>query len=277
MEPGRLTQGSFARHIAPRAAEALVFALPGAAGVALGAAGWRWRWFDTTPAGLLLLALETALAAVALLSLWLALRERVTRRRRAIEQIGRELRYLAPWAGPEGVLRKTGLIRDLNALGAAPRDLRGAALEGADLSACDLRGADLRGADLRGADLQAARLDGADLSGAHLAEADLSRASLTGLNARGASFAGAALVKAELAGADLCRADLVNANLHGAGLNGVSLERARFAAPDASPFGSAIHPSVDDWIRERLDARGYYRSDARGDGVPAPARKAEAG
>lgn len=277
MEPGRRTPGSPARRIPPRAVEALVFALPGLLCAALGAAGWRWRWFDTTPHGLLLLALETALAAVALLSLWLALRDRVTRRRRAIERIGQELRYLAPWPGPEGVLRKVGLIRELNALGAAPLDLHGAALDGADLAACDLRGTDLSGADLSGANLQGARMDGACLSGAHLAEADLSRASLARVNARGACFAGAALVKAELSEADLSRADLMNANIHGAELRGVSLERARFAQPDASPFGSAIHPSVDDWIRERLDARGYFRGEARGDGTPAPARQAEAG
>jgi uncharacterized protein YjbI with pentapeptide repeats len=251
--------------------------LPACAALALCAAGWHWQWFDTGPVGLLLLALEGALLNVALLSLFLDVRNRLTARQQTIARIARELRHLAPWDGNEGVLRKAGLIRDLNALGTTPRDLRQAMLRGADLTGCDLRGADLRGADLSRANLQGVLLDGADLSDADLSQANLALASLAGVNGRGCTFEGAALTKANLAGAMLSRATLVHANLHGTDLRTATLERARFAEPDTGPFGPALHPSVDDWIRERLDARGYFSPAAPlGDAPPRP-RKARAG
>jgi uncharacterized protein YjbI with pentapeptide repeats len=236
----------------------LLPAVPTLAALILGAAGARWGWFDHGTPGMLLLVLEGALANVAVLAAFLEVRERVTHRRQHLALYARELRHLRAWDSAEGILRKVGLIRDLNALGAAPRDLQLAVLAGADLPGCDLRGACLRGADLRGANLQGALLDGADLTDADLSEANLALASLTGISARGVNLEGAALTKALLGQANLSRANLVNTNLHGTDLRTVTLDRARFAEQDAAHFGQALHPSVDDWIRERLDARGHY-------------------
>ena len=218
------------------------------------------------PATLALLA-QGALFNAFLLVLFLDLRERAQRRRRSLERLQRELRYFRTWSGEEGILRKVGLIRDLNALGAVPEDLQQAALPGADLSGAQLQGAPLREADLRGANLQGVRLDGADLWGADLAGANLTFATLTGTNFRGCNLRDAVLSKADLAGANLHRADLVNANVEGVELGTSRLKRARFAA--GREFHESIHPSVEDWIRERLDSRGFYT------GAPAEGRKPE--
>jgi uncharacterized protein YjbI with pentapeptide repeats len=277
MEPGEFPVPTRARRRLWVGAAWLLPAVPALAALALGATGARWGWFDRGTPGLLLLVLEGALANVALLAAFLEVRERVTRRRQHLALYARELRHLRAWDSDEGILRKAGLIRDLNALGAAPRDLGQAVLAGADLAGCDLRGACLRGANLRGANLQGALLDGADLTGADLAEANLALASMSGISARGVNLEGAALTKATLTGANLSRANLVNANLHGTDMRRVALERARFAEPDSGAFGQTPHASVDDWIRERLDARGYYS--AGGAAAPAgrPSGKARAG
>ena len=183
---------------------------------------------------------------------------RLTRRRAAVERLGRELGYLRTWPGPEGVLRKEGLIRNLNALGVAPVELGEAVLAGARLDGADLRGTRLRGADLRGAQLQGAQLAGADLWGAELAEANLSHAGLQGANLRGAGLENATLVKADLSGANLHRANLVNANLEGVRLEGVRLTRARFALREPG-LPPVVHASIEDWVRERLDEAGCYQ------------------
>lgn len=216
-----------------------------------GAGGW----------GTLALLAQGALINVALFAAYLALRERWMRDDDEIARLERELRYLRAWAGEEGRLRKVGLIRDLNALGAVPAHLEQVVLAEADLSGADLRGSALREGDLRGANLQGARLDGADLWGADLAGANLTLASLAGATLRGCILRDAQLPKANLEGANLHRADLVNANVEGARLAEANLERARFATTGdggQGEFPQAIHSSVEDWIRERLDERGFY-------------------
>ena len=201
----------------------------------------------------------------------LAVRGRVLRREALRDQWQRELRYLAAWAGEEGILRKAGLIRDLSAMQTEGLSLSQVLLAGADLRGCHLAGADLRGADLRRANLQGAVLDAADLTGADLSEANLGMASLKGATLRGCTLDGANLAKAELDGASLVRAQLVNANVHGVDLSRTLLDRTRFALREASDFAAQVHPSVEDWIRERLDGRGYYTPDA------GPAGNVEAG
>jgi hypothetical protein len=243
-----------------------LWAVPSALALALGWAGVAWGWFERGPAGLLLLALEGALLNLALLAAFLELRGRLTERGARRRRFEQELSHLRAWAGEEGALRKAGLIRDLNALGATALDLEQAILRGAGLAGSNLKGARLTSADLRGADLQGAVLDGADLFGADLTEANLALASLRGANLRGCILEGAALTKADLTGANLSRAVLVNANLHGANLTDVALERARFAVRDAGRFEQTVHPSVDDWIRARLDPKGYFQAEGgRGD------------
>ncbi|HUJ77018.1 MAG TPA: pentapeptide repeat-containing protein, partial [bacterium] len=201
---------------------------------------------------------EAGLVTAALLTLLLWLREALTERQRQQDQWQRELRHLAPWAGEEGILRKVGLIRDLNLLDAAPATLEQAMLAGADLRGCNLRGCQLKGANLSRSDLQGAVLDGASLWDADLSGANLSLASLKNATLRGCNLEGANLAKANLAGANLNRANLVNANLYGAHLEGASLVRARFALRQPGGLEEALHASVEDWIRARLDARGYY-------------------
>jgi hypothetical protein len=96
------------------------------------------------------------------------------------------------------------------------------------------------------------------LTGADLSEANLGMASLKQAKLRGCALEGANLAKAELAGANLVSARLVNANVFGIDFSRVRLDRTRFALTEASDFGAQVHPSVEDWIRERLDERGYY-------------------
>jgi uncharacterized protein YjbI with pentapeptide repeats len=217
------------------------------------------------------LLVQGALLNVALFAAYLALRERWMRQEDEAARLQNELRYLRAWSGEEGRLRKAGLIRDLNALGAVPLHLEQTWLAGADLSGADLRGCALRESDLRGANLQGARLDGADLWGADLTGANLTLASLHRATLRGCALRDAQLPKANLESANLHRADLVNANLEGARLEGANLERARFAMgdADAGEFPEAIHPSVEDWIREKLDERGCYLG---GEGGDTPAK-----
>jgi uncharacterized protein YjbI with pentapeptide repeats len=215
--------------------------------------------------------LNTLLTAAVLLA-W----ERLRRTRRLREALRGELRHLRHLATDEGVQRKAGLLRDLNALGAVPAELDGCELERADLRGVRLAGCSLRGARLAGADLQGAVLDGADLFGGVLAGANLSLASLRGANLRGCDLDGAALIKADLQHANLHRANLVHTDLHGAALEGARLNLARFARPEEGAYQLALHPSVEDWIRARLDDEGRYR-----DALPVPQRRpqplAEAG
>jgi uncharacterized protein YjbI with pentapeptide repeats len=207
---------------------------------------------------------------VALLLGW----ERVRRRGRLREALLRELAHLRPWSGEEGMLRKAGMLRDLNALGAAPAELDGCELEGADLRGVRLSGCSLRGANLAGADLQGAVLDGADCFGAALAGANLALASLRGASLRGCDLDGAMLAKADLEGANLQRASLVHTNLQAARLAGARLSQARFLRPEAGGFQLTVHPSVEDWIRARLDAEGRYRPDGEPPPQPAPRHRA---
>ena len=231
-------------------------------------AAWAGGLYGAADWAALALLAQGALLNVALFAAYLALRERWARRDDEAERLQRELRYLRAWAGEEGRLRKAGLIRDLNALGAVPAHLEQIVLAGADLSGVDLRGCALRESDLRGANLQGARLDGADLWGADLGGANLTLASLQGATLRGCVLRDAQLPKSNLEGANLHRADLVNANIEGARLEGANLERARFATAGEGgqgEFPQAIHSSVEDWIRERLDERGCYAGEeARG-------------
>jgi hypothetical protein len=215
-------------------------------------------WYADPPLSNVLLIVQGAVLNVSLFAGYLALRERAGRRGAEIAMLERELRYLRAWGGEEGRLRKAGLIRDLNALGVVPEHLEQCVLANADLSGCDLRGACLREANLRGANLQGARLDGADLWGADLSGTNLTLATLAGATLRGCTLRNAQLAKANLEGANLHRAELVNANIEGARLEGANLERARFADGPQGELSSAIHSSVEDWIRERLDERGQY-------------------
>lgn len=235
---------------------------------------WSAGLYGAAEWATLALLAQGALLNVALFAGYLALRERWMRREDEVARMLSELRYLRAWAGEEGRLRKTGLIRDLNALGAVPAHLEQIVLAGADLSGADLRGCALRESDLRGANLQGARLDGADFWGADLTGANFTLASLRGATLRGCALRDAQLPKANLESANLHRADLVNANIEGARLEGANLERARFAMGDASAgeFPEAIHPSVEDWIREKLDDRGCYVA-ASPERDPSPAKR----
>jgi uncharacterized protein YjbI with pentapeptide repeats len=224
---------------------------------ALGSAGWP-----------LLATLATgALLSGGVVLGGLALRGRLLRREALRDQWQRELRYLAAWASEEGILRKAGLIRDLTTLQSEPLALAQVLLPGADLRGCHLARADLRGADLRGANLQGAVLDDADLTGADLSDANLGMASLKQAKLKGCTLEGANLAKAELEGASLSRARLVNANVHGVDFRRTLLDRTRFALSEASDFAAQLHPTVEDWIREGLDSRGYYIGTAESVGL----------
>jgi uncharacterized protein YjbI with pentapeptide repeats len=208
--------------------------------------------------GLLLTLLVGALLNSGIVLGALALRRHSAEREALREQWQRELRHLASWGSEEGILRKAGLIHDLSTLKTSGLALGQMLLSGADLRGCHLAHADLRGADLKGVNLQGAVLDHADLSGADLTEANLAMVSLAGAMLRGCALQGANLSKSEMAGANLARANLVNANVHGVDLAATTLDRTRFALREASNFAAEVHPSVEDWIRERLDGRGYY-------------------
>lgn len=246
-----LYRGRWAKRGAWLLGLAVLAAATGAAWQAgfLGGEGWR---------ALILLGLG-ALINLLLLAAYLHTREILGRKGEYEALCLRELRYYRLWSADEGILRKVGLIRDLNDSGIVPRELEQIVLPGADLRGIDLSGCSLRGADLREADLQGADLDGADLWGADLSGASLNLASLRGANLRGCRLRGATLLKAKLDGANLHRADLVNANLEGADLEKARLDRARFADGATGELQRAPHHSVEDWIRERLDAKGYYR------------------
>ncbi|HKI98208.1 MAG TPA: pentapeptide repeat-containing protein [bacterium] len=207
----------------------------------------------------LVVLLNTVLTAALLLG-W----ERVRRRPRLRDALLRELGHLRSWATEEGVLRKAGLLRDLNALGAVPPELEGCELEGADLRGVRLAGCSLRGANLAGADLQGAVLDGADCFGVALAGANLALASLREASLRGCDLDGAMLAKADLRGANLHRASLAHANLQGALLAGARLAQARFLRPEEGGFQLTVHPTVEDWIRARLDGEGRYQEETTG-------------
>ncbi len=250
--------------------EVLALALLGA-GLALGLAGTALGVLGGSGWGLFGSMISGAVLTGGVVLSGLAVRGRVLRREALRDQWQRELRYLAAWSSEEGILRKAGLIRDLSALQTVGLPLEQMLLAGADLSGCILARADLRGADLRRANLQGAVLDAADLTGADLTEANLGMASLKGATLRGCTLEGANLAKAELEGASLARAYLVNANVHGVDFTHTLLDRTRFALREASDFAAQVHPSVEDWIRERLDGRGFYTQGA------ATADKGEAG
>ena len=221
---------------------------------------WGWRAGLLAPDGgrTLFLLAAGGLFNLLLLATYLTLDERFTRRSRDTARARRELRLLLGMGSAEGVLRKQLLIRELNAAGAGALELEQAALPEADLAGADLRGCNLRAANLRAANLQGARLAGADLFGADLRAANLSMADLRAANLRSADLAAAQLVKAQLAGADLQRANLVDANLEGVPLAHAHLHKARFARREPDTLDQALHPSVDDWIRARLDERGFF-------------------
>lgn len=220
--------------------------------------GWRGGLLQGQYLVVLYFVLLGVFFNVALLAtfFWLWMNLNSKRERRI--QYNQELRYLRAWGGEEGRLRKQGLIRELNALGAVPNDLEQAVLAGADLAGANLRGCNLRGADLSEANLRGADLDGADLWGADLSGAKLNMASLRSANLRSANLENAELEKAQLTGANFHRCNLVNANLHGSDLSRVRLERARFGARPEGAFQQTVHSSVEDWIRERLDEKGFY-------------------
>lgn len=237
------------------------------AGGALGVGGTAGGLLSANGWGLLATLVTGALLSGGVVLGGLAMRGRLLRHEALRDQWQRELRYLAGWSSEEGILRKAGLIRDLSQLRIEGLSLAQVLLPGADLRGCYLTGADLRGADLRRADLQGAVLDEADLTGADLSEANLGLASLKLAKLRGCVLEGANLAKAELAGANLVRARLVNANVFGIDFRRVLLDRTRFALSEVSDFAAQVHPSVEDWIRERLDERGYYMLAASVEGL----------
>ena len=191
-----------------------------------------------------------------------------TEKGRTVRQLLGGLRHLRLLDSEAGVLRKTGMIRDLNALEQNPPELEGCLLPGADLRGVMLDGCDLRGANLRGADLQGASLAGANLFGADLTGANLTFANLHGANLRGADLEAARLNKADLRQCNLHRANLVDADLNRARLEGATLDKARFLPEGGDPLRHGVHPSVEDWIRAKLDHRGRFRPD-REDGERA--------
>ena len=233
-----------------------------AAGAGLGAAGAALGVLGTAGWGLLGALLVGALLNAGVVLGALSFRRGREERDALREQWQRELRHLAAWGSEEGILRKAGLIHDLSTLKAEGLALGQMRLGGADLRGCHLARADLRGADLKGANLQGAVLDGADLGGADLTDANLSLTSLRDAGLRGCALEGATLAKADVTGATLIRANLVQANVHGVDFSTAVLERTRFAVREAGDFAAQVHPSVEDWIRERLDARGFYTNRA---------------
>ncbi|MEE8435391.1 MAG: pentapeptide repeat-containing protein [bacterium] len=246
-----------------------------AAGLFLPAGGCSAQWLEGTVTRLELLltiggflAIQAVVLAVVFTALFrvllpFALRgwEARTEKARTIRQLLGELRHLRLLDSEAGVLRKTGMIRDLNALDEIPPELEGCLLSGADLRGVALDGCDLRGAKLSGADLQGASLAGAELFGADLAGANLTFANLHGANLRGAGLEGARLNKADLRNCNLHRANLVDADLNRARLEGATLDKARFLPEGGDPLRHGVHPSVEDWIRARLDYRGIFRPD----------------
>ena len=222
--------------------------------------GWWLDLLGPLPVRTIYLVVLTAAAnALAFVAL-LAIAERLTWRRRERRRCQRELGYFLTVGGREGSTRVQGLVRELNELGATPRSLAGALLPGIDLSGADLTGTSLRGAQLPEANLHGAELAGAELFGCDLTGAMLSLANLQGANLRSSNLTGAKLVKARLTGADLQRAVLVDANVDGVELAQVSLELAQFARPDGDEIPQSLHPSVEDWVRERLDPEGRFRT-----------------
>ena len=193
----------------------------------------------------------------ALLPVW----NRWSEWRRLRDALQRELRHLLPGETEEARLRKVGLIRDLNELGWLPAVLEEVMLPGADLRGVRLDGCNLRSARLEGADLQGASLNGADLFGADLSGANLALSSLRDADLRGCNLEGARLTKARLEGATLRRANLINADIQGVEMEHVRLDRSRFAAGGGAGSLARVHPSVEDWIRARLDGKGYYREE----------------
>ena len=221
-------------------------------------AAWRTELLAAAHLAILYAVVLGAFLNVLLFSLLLWGWARATEKRRRILRYREELGYLRSWSGEEGRRRKTGLIRALNELDAAPRELENAVLARADLKGANLRGCNLKNADLRRADLQGALLDGADLRGADLSGANLSRAGLSRANLRGCNLEDAELAKVRMDEANLHRANLVNANLYGTDLARVRLERARFAVRGEGGLLREVHSSVEDWVRERLDEHGLY-------------------
>lgn len=237
-------------------------------GVLLHGSGCSASWLDAPVTRVdLLLGIGGVLAVQALLLgvlfsvlLPFALRrwEARTEKTRTIRQLLGGLRHFRLLESEAGVLRKTGMIRDLNALDEIPPELEGCLLPGADLRGVALDGCNLRGARLSGADLQGASLAGTELFGADLSGANLTFANLHGANLRGATLEEARLNKADLRGANLHRANLVNADLNRARLDGAILDKASFLPKGGDPLRHGVHPSVEDWIRARLDARGRF-------------------
>lgn len=242
-----------------------------AAGVLLHGGGCSASWLDAPVTGVeLLLGIVGVLAVQALLLgvlfsvlLPFALRrwDARTERTRTLRQMLGELRHLRLLDSEADVLRKAGMIRDLNALDEIPLELEACLLTGADLRGVALDGCNLRGAKLSGADLQGASLAGAELFGADLSGANLTFANLNGANLRGANLEEARLNKADLRGANLHRATLVNADLNRARLDGAILDKASFLPKGGDPLRHGVHPSVEDWIRARLDTRGRFLPD----------------
>lgn len=213
-----------------------------------------------------LLLLQAGLVVLALPRLLRSWERRAARERR-IERLHEGLRHFRLWDDPAGVIRKVGIILDLNALQIVPHELEGTLLPGADLRGARLEGCQMRGVVLTGADLQGASLAGADLFGAELAGANLTFANLDGANLRGSNLEGARLNKAGLTGANLHRANLLDADLSRARLKDAVLDKARFGNGLPEPLRQGVHPSVEDWVRARLDHEGRYQPDAE---TPAP-------
>ncbi len=220
--------------------------------------GWRSGNLGAIPEQTILLLVTGGLLNVIFLGIYLNLHERFSRTSRMIDRFQRELRYNLSIASEEGILRKQGLVRELNQLGSRPNFMEQAELSGADFAGADLRKCNLRGAVLREANLQGSRLAGADMFGADLSGANLSMADLSDANLRSADLSSARLVKAELSRANLQRAELVDANLEGAKLDRAHFQNTRFAQRNTERLDRTFHPSVDDWIRERLDEQGCF-------------------
>ena len=245
-----------------------------AAGLLTGCAG---EPASLLPPGWLPALLWGALGGALLVTPWFLLGEHWWRGHARHQGLLRELDYLRHWAGEEAIRHKSGLIRHLNRLGKKPADLEGVQLGEADLPGANLSGANLRGANLAGANLQGAHLGGADLFGADLTEANLSMADLCQANLRGAVLERASLVKARFEGANLHRANLIDADCTGVNLAGARLSQAQFAADQSGPFRKAVHPSVEDEIRARLDERGRYGEPPPSSGPTPAGRRSSSG
>ncbi|MBN1697498.1 MAG: pentapeptide repeat-containing protein [Spirochaetales bacterium] len=173
-------------------------------------------------------------------------------RRKKIYNCRELLKDFCFWDDREGILRKSGIIRQLSDLGAGVPAIRGLNLHGADLRnlklnksrfiGCDLSGADLSNTELnhsrfivvfennqdRDSDYSSIRFDGAILARTSFCDARLDNIDFSSLDMRRIRFSRSHLKDAVFMGACLHFADFCDCDLQGALFLHADLYRARF-------------------------------------------------